>query len=189
MHRHQLQIVRRGGFFPVAIQCHDLQIFVQTAVRIVFTEFFNIVHQFLQVFDTFMFTGVFQHPFIAAFRQDRFKEFIDLHRVFHGNGAPFLHHGGKPLQRCSYLTGEQLVLLQHFIHRYFLLTGTVGNHVHRLIADAAARYVDHSLQSQIVGTDCHAQITERVFDFLALIEPDAAVDDIGNAGVQHRFFQ
>ena len=55
--------------------------------------------------------------------------------------------------------------------------------VHHALADAPRRHVDHAPQADVVvRVERQAQVGQRVLDFLALVEPDAADDAIGDAG-------
>lgn len=50
--------------------------------------------------------------------------------------------------------------------------------------------VDNAAQGQAVGgIDHHLQITKHVFDFLTLEEAQSTDNLIGNAGLNHSFFQ
>ena len=61
--------------------------------------------------------------------------------------------------------------------------------VHQALADTARRHVYHAPQAHIVmGIDDELQVRERVLDFLALVEADAADDLVGNALAHQRVF-
>ena len=54
--------------------------------------------------------------------------------------------------------------------------------VHHALADAARRHVDHAPQADVVvRVDDEPHVGERVLDLLALVEPDAADDLVGDA--------
>ena len=68
--------------------------------------------------------------------------------------------------------------------------GLVADHVQRLGADAARRQVHHALERGIVGAAGNqAQIRQRVLDFGALEEAQAAVHAIRNARRHEDFFE
>ena len=61
--------------------------------------------------------------------------------------------------------------------------------LHHALADAARRHVDDAPQADVVVRIEHQpQVGERVLDFLALVEPDAADDLVGDAGAAQRVF-
>ena len=61
--------------------------------------------------------------------------------------------------------------------------------VHHALADAARRHVDHPPQAHVVvRVDDELEVGERVLDFLALVEADAADDLVGNALAHQRVF-
>ena len=77
-------------------------------------------------------------------------------------------------QRQIVVVGRQLELLER---------------VHHALADAARRHVDHAPQADVVvRVDDQLQVGERVLDFLALVEPDAADDLVGEALAHQRVF-
>ena len=60
---------------------------------------------------------------------------------------------------------------------------------HHALADAARRHVDHPPQAHVVvRVDDEPHVGERVLDFLALVEPDAADDLVGEALAHQRVF-
>ena len=61
--------------------------------------------------------------------------------------------------------------------------------LHHALADAARRHVDDAAQADVVvRVEDQPQVGERVLDFLALVEPDAADDLVGDAGPPQRVF-
>ena len=65
----------------------------------------------------------------------------------------------------------------------------VLDRVHHAFADAARRHVDHPPQAHVVvRVDDEAHVGERVLDFLALVEPDAADDLVGDPFAHQRVF-
>ena len=61
--------------------------------------------------------------------------------------------------------------------------------IHHALADAARRHVDHAPQADVVvRVDDQLQVGERVLDFLALVEADAADDLVGDALAHQRVF-
>ena len=61
--------------------------------------------------------------------------------------------------------------------------------LHHALADAARRHVDHAPQAHVVvRVDDQPQVGERVLDFLALVEPHAADDLVGDALAHQRVF-
>ncbi len=77
-----------------------------------------------------------------------------------------------------------------FPHRRARALRVLADDVDALRADAARRQVDHALERGVVhpaGDD--AQVGERILDFRALEEPQAAVHAIRNARRDERFFE
>ena len=61
--------------------------------------------------------------------------------------------------------------------------------IHHALADAASRNVDDAAQADIVvRVDDQLEVGQRVLDFFALVEPDAADDLVGNAVAHQRVF-
>ena len=61
--------------------------------------------------------------------------------------------------------------------------------LHHALADAARRHVDHPPQADVVvRIDDEPHVGQRVLDFLALVEPDAADDLVGDALAHQRVF-
>ena len=61
--------------------------------------------------------------------------------------------------------------------------------LHHALADAARRHVDHPAQADVVvRVDDQPHVGERVLDFLALVEPDAADDLVGEPLAHQRVF-
>ena len=59
--------------------------------------------------------------------------------------------------------------------------------VHHALADAARRHVDHAPQRHVVmRVQDELEIRQRVLDFLALVETDAAEHDVGDVGLAQR---
>ena len=71
-----------------------------------------------------------------------------------------------------------------------MLGGGRLNIFNRARADAARGHVDHAQQGiVVVGVHRQAQIGKRMFDFLALVKAQAAVDFIGQAGAEKRLLK
>ena len=67
--------------------------------------------------------------------------------------------------------------------------GDLLERVHHALADAARRHVDDAPQADVVvRVDDEAHVGERVLDFLALVEPDAADDLVREAFAHQRVF-
>ena len=88
----------------------------------------------------------------------------------------------------------QLVGLDHgaggLRQRNAALAGVVVQHLHGGVAEAALRHVDDALEGEIVGRRIdHAQISQRVADFRALVESRTADHAIGQAERDKTIFE
>ncbi len=88
----------------------------------------------------------------------------------------------------------QLVGLDHrargFEQGNATLAGVVVQHLHGGVAEAAFGHVDDALEGEIVGGRIdHAQISQRIADFSALIEPRTADHAVGQAERDEAIFE
>ncbi len=100
----------------------------------------------------------------------------------------------QPHEGVQALTGACAELLdartRGFPHRACVGTRVVANRIQRLRTDAARRQVHDALERRIVGAaEDQAQVTQCVFDFRALEEPQPAIHAIRNARSDQRFFE
>ena len=96
-------------------------------------------------------------------------------------------------QRAARLRLE-LVGLDHgaggFGERHAALAGVIVQQLHGGVAQPALRHIDDALEGEIVGRRIdHAQISERIADFGALVEARAADDAIRQAERDEAVFE
>ena len=81
--------------------------------------------------------------------------------------------------------GEQRRQVRRIVGR-----STALERLHHALADAAGRHVDHPPQADVVvRVQDELEVGQRVLDLLALVEPDAADDLVGNAGAAEGVFE
>ena len=70
------------------------------------------------------------------------------------------------------------------------LAGVVVQHLHRGVAEPALGHIDDALEGEVVGRRIdHAQVSQRVADFRALVESGAADHAIGQAQRDEAIFE
>ena len=188
MQRHQ----RDRFVLGAAVAVHHQRDMFEEPLQVL--ELLHRAHQFFQVIQPARGVGravLLPHLGIAAlvehdFGQLRMRRHLAL-------GAPAVEMQDEIAQRPARLR-LQLVGLDHgargLEQRNAALAGVVVQHLHGGVAEPALGHVDDALEGEIVGRRIDdAQISQRVADFGALVEPRTADHAIGQAERDEAVFE
>ena len=101
--------------------------------------------------------------------------------------APFFEPANAAAPRASWPTAPAAGRRRAAADRRRRPAATLLERFHDALADAARRHVDHAPQADVVvRIDDEPHVGERVLDLLALVEPDAADDLVGDAFAHQR---
>ena len=146
-------------------------------------ELLHRAHQFFQVLQPPGGVGgtvLLPHFGVAGFVEDDFGE-LGMRQAI-ALAAPAVERLDQPAQGAARLRLE-LVGRDHGAHRFgerhAALAGVIVQELHGGVAEPALGHIDDALEGEIVGRRIdHAQISQRIANFSALVEPRAADDAI-----------
>ena len=129
---------------------------------------------------------------VLAFKARGVNHILHKFRQLHG----LRHHRQAHHQLAELLYALFRAAVQRFwnIHagrqkRHFLLCCVARQFVNRRIADGTLGHVDDAAHGNIIRrVNHHAQIRQNILNLFAVVEPEAAVDSVFDAGAHKRFF-
>ncbi len=199
MQRHQLYAIGVWARLRLArLQCRvgkkclqRRQLTMQVRVK---TKIPRRCHQLFQVFDA---ADAFLTTLFLVIR----GQGAALHGQFHGfpqtaAGDAFTQTMNEPQESIQGPQGARRQrLVTHRCQRclpqgHLIVARHGAQMVHAALADPPRRRVDHPFEGGIViAQHRQPQICQRILDLGALVETHAAVDPVGDAGLQERLFQ